>query len=242
MTAVTLCTSVAIIGSAMIYQFRSQKPFCMRLQYSAFSVIASVILILFAPIYSDLTEQYIFSYYDAYLEFYKTDVEIGKFELSDTYGYVFMILMCILSFLLPIVYAIGQSFGKITPKYTHFWGFFTLYVLMVTGLSLNCYFMNERFTYLFFFLPVFAVLFTLMFASVTLDVTDLKQFVTLLVINILLCGATFVIFVLDIIFDPAGAVFTYGTIPLAIVVIAFCVAGIALPIIAKRKINQEAKA
>lgn len=204
-------TLIVLVG--VIYLFLSKKPIAQRIHNLILNVLSCVYLTLCAPIYNNLTEKHLIDY-------------------SQQYAYIFMALLFLASFLPSIIFQMAQIFKGVKFKFIHFFGMLIAYAVMLFAVCINCYLDNQKFRYLLLFVPLTAIFSILILALTMLDVSDAKQFVTALTVNILAIGS--IIAMLAISIFTVG-MFTVSSIVMCAIFALLLAFSIVLPTIARKQ-------
>lgn len=203
-------TLLVLVG--VICLFWSKRPIASRVHNLILNILSCVYLTLCAPIYNNLTEKNLNGY-------------------SEQYAYIFLALLFIVSFVPSVVFQMAQIFKGATFKYVHFFGMLITYAVMIFAICFNCYADNEKFKFLLLFVPLTVIFSILILAVTMLDLSDTKQFVTALIVNILAVGSIVAMLIISIL---TVGIFTISSIVMCVIFGLLLIASIVLPIIARK--------
>lgn len=215
MTAFMLCGAVLLILVELIYFFFCEKPYAVRLQNAVYAFLGAVYLVICAPLYQSLTEQTLYNQ-------------------SETYGYIFMFALTVISFLPVCVLQMAQAFRKFPLKFVHFWGLLILYAALLAGLIVNCLFFNESFGYLIIFVPLHFVFFVFILGGTVLDVSDKKQYISELCINGVLSAGVLTLLLMSVWGDFADGSVTNASYIMIAASLLLCLSSLMLPVFGRR--------
>ncbi len=221
MTAFMLCCAVLSVMVNIIWIYRSGVGIHTRVQTSVISALFAVYLIICDAVYPSLSEQ-------------------SLYNVSENYSYIFIISLTVISLLPILILQMAHSFKRYAPKFTHFWGFFTLYIALLIGLIVNCWAFNKAFRFLVIFVPLHLVFFMLMLSSIMLDMSKKAEFISGVCINGVLCGLTLAMLIFAVWDDLAGGMISIASIVMTAAVLLLTLISVLMPIFAHKSAGEKA--
>lgn len=206
------CAVVVAIVAIINFIF-SKKSVAMRLMYAIYSAVGCEFALLTPSLYDSMAPRFL------------------PFNFSETYAYIFSILLSLCTFLLPSVLQIVQAFKKTEFKFNHFFVLLISQGALFMILYINCVEFNDRFEFLSVFMPVYFAVSILLCSTAILDVADKKQFITLEITNLIICSVFVAMLVLTV---YSARMFTIFSIVMSVILAVLIAISIALPIVARR--------